>query len=289
MNSFDSTFLRLLKQYKWMNERAPPNKAYNPTTVEHIANVITNGIWIPFSIWGGHSLLQRSTTWPQLLVAVVYSLSIISIFTVSTTFHCALLCQTRGPVKDVLHRCDRAMIYIFIAASYFPWLTLTRVPPHGLVAELWWLIWVFASVGILYQQIFHERFKWLETTFYLIMGIAPGLAFLSIDVPVLFEIQIGGLFYIAGVFFFKMDGRIPFAHAIWHLLGAIAACIHLLTVLGTLYDKIPADGEAWHNNYWFGTNSLTVGIKLLASNFSNLGEAQTPAPFTSSSITNIVQ
>jgi channel protein (hemolysin III family) len=72
------------------------------------------------------------------------------------------------------------MIYIFIAASYFPWLTLTPLPPDGWAAELWWLIWILASCGILYQQLFHERFKWLETTFYLFMGVAPALAIVSI-------------------------------------------------------------------------------------------------------------
>jgi monocyte to macrophage differentiation protein len=85
-----------------------------------------------------------------------------------------------SPTKDVLHRSDRAMIYIFIAASYFPWLTLTPLPPDGWAAELWWLIWILASCGILYQQLFHERFKWLETTFYLFMGVAPALAIVSI-------------------------------------------------------------------------------------------------------------
>lgn len=39
-----------------------------------------------------------------------------------------------------------------------------------------WGIWVLAVAGILYQQVFHERFKMLETVFYLVIGILPALA-----------------------------------------------------------------------------------------------------------------
>lgn len=76
-------------------------------------------------------------------------------------------------LKDILHRTDRAMIYVFIAASYFPWLMLGPVGSDGIGSQLWWLIWVLAFCGILYQQLFHERYKTLETVFYCFMAIAP--------------------------------------------------------------------------------------------------------------------
>lgn len=79
----------------------------------------------------------------------------------------------------MLHRSDRAMIYVFIAASYFPWLTIQPFPLTGWTAELWWIVWVLASLGILYQQLFHERYKCLETCFYLFMGIVPSIAIIS--------------------------------------------------------------------------------------------------------------
>ena len=37
-----------------------------------------------------------------------------------------------------------------------------------------------ATLGILYQQIFHERYKMLETIFYLVMGIGPSVAVISV-------------------------------------------------------------------------------------------------------------
>lgn len=104
-------------------------------------------------------------------------------------------------VRDVLHRGDRAMIYIFIASSYFPWLTLmpNLNPDDGIAngskssllqmllssvglnsfvaADFRWTVWFLAAMGILYQQIFHEKYKWLETFIYVLIGLLPSLPF----------------------------------------------------------------------------------------------------------------
>ncbi|CAH2093132.1 unnamed protein product [Euphydryas editha] len=77
-------------------------------------------------------------------------------------------------MKHFLHRCDRAMIYIFIASSYFPWLTVGTLS-CWMLRELRWAIWLLAVLGITYQQIFHERYKMLELLLYLIMGLGPAV------------------------------------------------------------------------------------------------------------------
>ena len=79
-------------------------------------------------------------------------------------------------IRDVLHRGDRAMIYLFIAGSYTPWLTLKAYDSNGWSVQLNWVIWILATLGIIYQQIFHERYKWLETTIYMTVALAPSLA-----------------------------------------------------------------------------------------------------------------
>nr|CAD7401299.1 unnamed protein product [Timema poppensis] len=230
---------------QWMNKQPSPGRAYLPTTIEHFANVITHGVWVIPSTFASLELVQRAISWPQYFSALVYGAALILLFTVSTFFHSVFYCSSNRILKDILHRGDRAMIYVFIAASYFPWLTLQPLPVDAWATELWWLIWVLASLGILYQQIFHERFKCLETFFYLFMGIMPSLAFLSCtdDFSGLTELKIGGLLYVGGVIFFKSDGKLPFAHAIWHLFVAMAASVHYYAILNYLY-PVPVQGLA---------------------------------------------
>lgn len=180
-----------------MNKRALPKEQYQPVYVEHIANIITHAIWIFPSILGAIELYRRSESNSQTLSAFVYGFTLISLFSVSTSFHCLFYCHDKRLVnqnntwyvlltfyfcrtlKDVLHRCDRGMIYIFIAGSYFPWLTIEKLPQEGWSSHMHLVIWIMAFMGIIYQQIFHEKYKRLEIIFYLIMGFVPVLPILS--------------------------------------------------------------------------------------------------------------
>lgn len=72
------------------------------------------------------------------------------------------------------------MIYIFIAASYFPWLNVDYFSDDERLFAMRYVVWIMAIMGILYQQIFHEKYKMLETIFYVVMGIGPSVAILNV-------------------------------------------------------------------------------------------------------------
>lgn len=78
---------------KWMNPRACTNEAYIPTSIEHVANVATHGIWVVPSVIGGIELVRRSVTWAQFVSACVYGTSLILVFAVSTFFHSVHYCN----------------------------------------------------------------------------------------------------------------------------------------------------------------------------------------------------
>ncbi|XP_023013698.1 monocyte to macrophage differentiation factor isoform X2 [Leptinotarsa decemlineata] len=230
------TFLQKFRCIQWMNKRAQLKEAYCPTSIEHLANIITHGFWIIPSIIGTFELVNRSNDRDHLLSAIVYGVTLIFLFSVSTSFHCVFYCNKYRQLKDILHRCDRAMIYIFIAGSYFPWLTLEQLPQEGWASQMRWIVWFLAVIGVTYQQIFHEKYKMLEVIFYVVMGLGPVLPiiaehhFLGMK-----ELSMGGLLYLLGIIFFKCDGVLPFAHAIWHLFVVLAAYFHYSAILDYLY------------------------------------------------------
>jgi monocyte-to-macrophage differentiation protein len=44
------------------------------------------------------------------------------------------------------------------------------------------------------------------------------------------ELAIGGVIYVCGVIFFKLDGVVPFAHAIWHVFVGLGALAHFYAI-----------------------------------------------------------
>lgn len=246
------------KQIKWMNERASPNEAYVPTTIEHVANVCTHAACVAPAGLAAQVLLSRSVSRPQAISAVVYGIALCLLFCVSTTFHSFCYCRTSDcQLRHFLHRCDRAVIYIFIAGSYFPWLTVGSISCY-MLRELRWIIWLLAVIGIVYQQVFHERYKKLELSLYLVMALGPALIIVisNHQIPAMNELKLGGILYLIGVLFFKLDGKIPFAHAIWHIFVALAASVHYVAILQNLFPPVPDNSHQLRTAFDTVTNKI---------------------------------
>uniref|UniRef100_A0AC34F707 Uncharacterized protein n=1 Tax=Panagrolaimus sp. ES5 TaxID=591445 RepID=A0AC34F707_9BILA len=185
----------------YMNKRAAKNENYEPTYYEHIANTLTHGM----------------------------------LFLMSTLYHlCEFLFRPdKKTLRYYLHITDRVAIYFFIAASSNPWLSLRHSDYLG--KNLKWFVWFSAIFGICYQFKFHERFKTVETCMYIVISTIPFAAMATMnDRTGLPLMLLGGAVYAVGVIFFKMDGVIPFAHAIWHAHVVVGASIHTYAIYTVL-------------------------------------------------------
>lgn len=79
---------QIVYRIQWKNRKALPREAYCPTAIEHIANILTHGLWIFPSVLATFELLNRSSNAPQLISAIVYGATLIFLFCISTSFHC---------------------------------------------------------------------------------------------------------------------------------------------------------------------------------------------------------
>ncbi|XP_071965759.1 monocyte to macrophage differentiation factor 2-like [Antedon mediterranea] len=230
-----------------MNRPAEHGRMYEPTNIENIFNIITHGLWILPSCLGCVYMLHQSTSVQHQISAVIYGLALICLFSVSTLFHLVAWSGKKGALHFYLHVSDRAVIYLFIASSYTPWLLLRDMGPAG--EQMRWFIWVMAILGISYNYCFYEKFKRLETCFYFVIGFLPFIYIImttslsKINTDGLFRMAVGGFIYVTGVLFFKSDGKIPFAHAIWHLFVAGGAYAHYSAVATYLYAENSPDIE----------------------------------------------
>eukprot|EP00057_Strongylocentrotus_purpuratus_P015120 XP_011669594.1 PREDICTED: monocyte to macrophage differentiation factor 2 isoform X1 [Strongylocentrotus purpuratus] len=214
---------------RWKNNPAKPGVPYVPTNLEHLANTITHGFCIIPSLYASRDLVQEAITSSQKTSATVFGLALLLLFSVSTLFHLVSWSGLAKTLRFYLHISDRAIIYLYIAASYTPWLMLTDVGYYG--GHLRWIMWFLAVLGIFYSYCFYEKYKRLETVFYVILGTVPALVVLeSPPKNGMYELALGGILYISGVVFFKSDGIIPCAHAIWHLFVVMGAYTHLSAI-----------------------------------------------------------
>uniref|UniRef100_UPI00358E497C monocyte to macrophage differentiation factor 2-like isoform X2 n=1 Tax=Myxine glutinosa TaxID=7769 RepID=UPI00358E497C len=166
------------RKTRFMNKPAPANQRYQPTHYEHAANCATHAVCIFPSIVGSTVLHLLSNEKWHSLAALLYGAGLCGLFIVSTIFHTVTWKTAHlQTIEHCLHMCDRVVIYIFIAASYTPWLLLRQLGPWGVPMR--WFVWVMACAGTFYVILYHERYKVLELLCYLTMGFAPLVAIFS--------------------------------------------------------------------------------------------------------------
>lgn len=163
----------------------------------------------------------------QIVSVSVYGTTLFLLFLVSTLYH-----SLRGRAKAIFQRLDHAFIYIFIAASYLPFCLVTLRGPWGWT--LFGLIWGLAIIGVIWDCLPHRGARIFPVILYLAMGwlvlIAIYPLMRALPEAALFGLAAGGLFYTVGVVFFALEGRLRFAHEIWHVFVLAGSGTHCVVI-----------------------------------------------------------
>lgn len=198
--------------------------------LEELASALTHGVGAVASLAGGATLITFAALggdgW-QLLSAVVFSVTLLLLYTSSTLYHAV----RQQVARTRLRIADHCAIFLLIAGTYTPFALVTLRGAWGWT--LFTVVWLLATAGIVFKLFFTGRLKGLSTAIYLGMGwlavvaVRPILQALSTEV--LLWLLAGGLAYTIGTIFYH-SRRIPFAHAVWHLFVLAGSACHFVAV-----------------------------------------------------------
>lgn len=197
---------------------------------EEALNVYSHGLGFVLSIAGLVLLVFRAVQYGDAWHIVsfsIYGLSMIVLYLASTLFHAA-----KNPVRRRrLNIFDHASIFILIAGTYTPYLLVTLNGTWGW--SLFGVVWGIALVGVVLKIFYTGRFRLASTIMYLLMGwviivaIKPLLQ--NLAPGGLWLLALGGVFYSIGAALYMIQ-KVPYNHAIFHLLVLLGSASHFLSI-----------------------------------------------------------
>jgi len=188
-------------------------------------NTISHGIGALLALVGMVFLIQgnnQKSEWSTWGI-VIYSLSLISMLSVSTIYHAVdnKIWKLRMRILDHIN------IYYLIAGTYTPVALITLINGNGW--SIFFAVWVIAAVGTILKLFFTGKFEIISLLLYLAMGWLIIFDFQNlVENTSEFGIKLlmlGGAFYTIGILFYAVR-RIPYNHFIWHLFVLCGAICH---------------------------------------------------------------
>lgn len=196
---------------------------------EEKLNTVSHGIGAVLSIIGLFLLLDRNTDKSDFAAfsILVYSVTLISMFLVSTAYHVT----SNNKLKKKLRILDHINIYFLIAGTYTPVALITLINGNGWT--IFYAVWIIACLGTVFKIFYTGKLEFLSLFLYVAMGwlILLDLANLmdytsNLGLRLLF---LGGAFYTFGILFYALE-RIPYNHFIWHVFVLSGAFSHWLMI-----------------------------------------------------------
>lgn len=197
---------------------------------EEIINVVTHGIGFLLSIAAVSILVVfaslEGTAW-HIVSFAIYGASLVVLYFASTAFHLSRNQKTRNRLNVF----DHASIYLLIAGTYTPFALVTLNGPWGW--SIFGVVWGLAIAGIILKLFYTGRFNTLSTLLYIFLGwiilIAIGPLTSALSFAGLMWLFAGGMFYTIGAVFFLLN-RLPFNHAIFHVLIICGSICHFVAI-----------------------------------------------------------
>ncbi|HEV7897174.1 MAG TPA: hemolysin III family protein [Planosporangium sp.] len=185
------------------------------------------------------SLAATRPGWAPLLSCLVYSLTVVALFTTSALYHRRVWSE-RG--YKIMRRLDHSMIFVFIAGTYTPFcVLLLPVKPAAIILAT---VWGGAVAGVTLKMVYPHARRWLSAPLYLALGWVAIAVLPDIQhnggVATLVLLIAGGAAYSVGAVFYALRRPNPWPtvfghHEFFHACTLVAAICHHIAVYFALY------------------------------------------------------
>ena len=209
------------------------------TKGEEIMNMVTHIAGGGLAIIGSIFCILaacRFGGWENILGAVVYCLSMIGVYTMSSVYHGL----RPGTAKKVMQVIDHCAIYFLIAGTYTPILITRFLPAYPTIGGgLLILQWGLTALSVTLTAIDLKKYKVFSMVCYIAMGwslifflpqaleVLPGSGF--------YLILAGGIAYTIGAVLFGLGKKIRWMHAVFHLFVILGSLLQYLAIVLYVY------------------------------------------------------
>lgn len=201
------------------------------TVGEEIFNSVSHGVSALGAIVGCSVMVTLAACFGNgtaVLSALVFGLSLITMYTMSTLYHAFPF----EKVKRIFRVFDHSSIPLLIAGSYTPFCLIAldgNVKGRIVVC----VVWLCGILAIVLNIINLDRFEKINLVLYIAMGWAVVFALKDIIRALpkngFILLAAGGIAYTTGIIFYKMT-TVRYMHSVWHLFVTAGSLAHFLCV-----------------------------------------------------------
>ena len=204
------------------------------TRGEECMNMVTHIAGGGFAVLGSiFCILKACSMNPSDLIgAVIYCVSLIGVYTMSSIYH-GLRTDTSKKVMQVIDHCA---IYFLIAGTYTPIVLCALRPAYPAIG--WGLFawqWGLTALAVTLTAIDLKKYRVFSMICYVGMGWSI-IGFLSQTLAVLSPwgfgwLLAGGIAYTVGAVLFGLGSRLRWMHSVFHIFVVLGSALQWVTVM----------------------------------------------------------
>jgi hemolysin III len=208
------------------------------TRGEEIMNMVTHIAGGGLAVFGSIFCILKAwhLEWADLIGAVIYCVSMIGVYTMSSVYH-GLRTDTSKKVMQVIDHCA---IYFLIAGTYTPIMITGFLPVFPKIG--WGLLtmqWALAALAVTLTAIDLKKYKVFSMVCYIFMGwgiifFLPQ-AMIAMTKPGFYWLLAGGIAYTIGAVLFGLGKKLRWMHGVFHIFVILGSLFQYLAIVLNLY------------------------------------------------------